>query len=92
MIDSKVKQKKKLNTIQIDKLLRCLPYHQEMLANTVKRFEFSPLGTELKKKTDIAKRQNQGLDNPFKFYKKQVIKQQIKIMKNQNLKSIINQS
>ena len=41
-----------------------------MLANTVKRFEFSPLGTELKKKTDIAKRPNQGLDNPFKFDKK----------------------
>ena len=41
-----------------------------MLANTVKRFEFSPLGTELKKKTDIAKKQYQGLGNAFKFDKK----------------------
>ena len=31
-------------------------------AATIKRFEYSPLGSELKKQTDIAKKQYQGLE------------------------------
>ena len=34
-------------------------------ATTMKRFEYYLLGTELKAKTDIAKKQYQGLDNAF---------------------------
>ena len=38
---------------------------------TVKRFEYSLLGYQLKKQIDIAKTQYQGLDNAFKFNKKE---------------------
>ena len=34
-------------------------------AATLKRFEYSPLGKELKAQTDIAKKQYQGLDKAF---------------------------
>ena len=34
-------------------------------AATMKRFEYSPLGKELKAQTDIAKKQYQGLDKAF---------------------------
>ena len=35
----------------------------------MKRFEYSPLGKELKVQTDIAKRQYQKLDNTYRFDK-----------------------
>ena len=34
-------------------------------AATIKRFEYSPLGIELKKQTDIAKERYQGLDEVY---------------------------
>ena len=34
-------------------------------AATMKTFKYSPLGTELKAQTDIAKKQYQGLDKAF---------------------------
>ena len=37
----------------------------------MKRFEYWPLGNELKKQTDIAKRHNQGLDKIYEFDKKE---------------------
>ena len=53
-------------------------------------FEYLSFGTKLnRKQTEIAKQQYQGLDNTFKFEKK-LMKQQIKIIKNQHLKSEIN--
>ena len=36
---------------------------------TMKRFEYSPLGKELKAQTDIAKKQYQQLDDTYKFDK-----------------------
>ena len=38
-------------------------------ATTMKRFEYSPLSVELKKQTDIAKMQYQGMDHFFSFNK-----------------------
>ena len=38
-------------------------------AATMKRFEYSPLGKELKVQTDIAKKQYQKFDNTYKFDK-----------------------
>ena len=38
-------------------------------ATTKKRFEYSPLSVELKKQTDIAKMQYQGMDHFFSFNK-----------------------
>ena len=64
--------------IQVDKMLRFLLYHQEMLVNmkdllekavTIKRLEYSPLGKELKAQTDIAKKQYQRLDDTHEFGK-----------------------
>ena len=40
-------------------------------AATIKRFEYSSLASELKKQTDIAKKQCQGLNNVQKFDKKE---------------------
>ena len=40
-------------------------------AATMKRFEYWPLGSELKKQTDIAKKHNQGLDKIYEFDKKE---------------------
>ena len=40
-------------------------------AATMKRFEYWPWGSELKKQTDIAKRHNQGLDKIYEFDKKE---------------------
>ena len=51
-------------------------------AATIKRFEYLPLGKELKAQTDIAKKQYQKLDKIYEFDEK----------KNQQLKSIINQT
>ena len=51
-------------------------------AATFKRFEYLPLGKELKAQTDIAKKQYQILDKIYEFDEK----------KNQQLKSIINQT
>ena len=36
---------------------------------TIRRFEYFPLGNELKEQTDIAKKQYQKLDDTFKFDK-----------------------
>ena len=38
-------------------------------AATIKRFEYSPLGSELEKQTDLAKKQYQGLDKVCEFDK-----------------------
>ena len=38
-------------------------------ATTIKRFEYSPLGKELKAQTDIAKKQYQKLDDTYRFDK-----------------------
>ena len=40
------------------------------IAASIKRFEYSLLGIELKAQTDIAKKQYQKPDNTSKFYKK----------------------
>ena len=40
-------------------------------AAIIKRFEYSPLSSELKKQTDIAEKQNQGLDKIYEFIKKE---------------------
>lgn len=40
-------------------------------ALTIKRFEYSLLGIELKKQTDIAKERYQGLDKVYEFEKKE---------------------
>ena len=42
-------------------------------AATMKRFEYSPLGKELKAQTDIAKKQYQKLDIYYKFGKESII-------------------
>ena len=52
--------------------------------STIKRFEYLPLGKEIKAQTDIAKKQYQKLDITFEFDNK--LKK-----KNQHLKIIINQ-
>ena len=43
-------------------------------AATIKRFEYSPLGKELKAKIDIAKKQYQKLDDIYELY--QIIKKE----------------
>ena len=48
----------------------------------MKKFEYSPLGIELKKQTDIAKHQYQGLGKVYEFDGKT-----IKYDKNQQLKT-----
>ena len=40
-------------------------------AVTIKRFEYSPLGKELKKQSDITGKQNQGLSRDYEFEKKE---------------------
>ena len=49
-------------------------------AATVKRFEYSPLGKELKAKTDIAKKQYQKSDDTYHFDK--VIKKEKPALEN----------
>ena len=39
-------------------------------AVAIKKFEYLPLGSELKKQTDIAKKQYQGSQKVYEFYKK----------------------
>ena len=53
-------------------------------ATTMKRFEYHPLGKELKVKTDIAEEQYQTSDNTFDFDK--IIEKE-----KQHLKTIVNQ-
>ena len=43
-------------------------------AATIKRFEHSPLGSELKKQTDSAKKQYQALDKVYEFDKENDLK------------------
>ena len=59
-------------------------------ASTVKRFEYSSLGSELEMQTNTAKTQYQELDKVYEFDKKESDKI-IKMTKNQHLKNIINQ-
>ena len=70
--------------IQIDKLLRFRLYHQEILvtmnfftrkriakkAETIKKFEYSPIGSELKRQTDSVKKKCQVLHKVYEFDKK----------------------
>ena len=49
-------------------------------AATMKRFEYSLLGKELKAKTDITKKQYQKLDDTFEFHK--IIKKEKLILEN----------
>ena len=71
--------------IQIDKLLRFRLYHQEILvtiiffftrkriakkAATIKKFEYLPIGSELKRQTDSAKKKYQVLHKVYEFDKK----------------------
>ena len=53
---------------------------------TIKRFEYSPLGSGLKKQTDIAKKNVKDTKRCMNL-----VKQEIKVIENQHLKSIINQ-
>ena len=57
-------------------------------AVAIKRLEYSLLGSKLKKKTDIAKSQYQGLGKVYEFDKREDGE---RISKKQRLKSIINQ-
>ena len=59
-------------------------------AATMKRFEYSPLGKELKVQTGIAKKQYQKLDNSFGFDK--IIKKEKPTFKNYNKSNLINDS
>ena len=43
-------------------------------AGTIKRFEYSALGSELKKQTNVAINQHQGLEKVYEFNKKSVDK------------------
>ena len=63
-------------------------------AATIKRFEYSPLDSELKKQTDVARKQYQRLDKVYKFYKNQkdeTINKEEKDDQNPILKNIKNQ-
>ena len=53
----------------------------------MKRFEYSPLGKELKAQTNIAKKQYQKLDNNFEFDK--IIKKEKPTFKNYNKSNLI---
>ena len=53
----------------------------------MKRFEYSPLGKELKAQTDIAKKQYQQLDDTFEFDK--IIKKEERIFENCNKSNLI---
>ena len=63
-------------------------------AATIKRFEYSPLHSELKKQTDVARKQYQRLDKVYKFDKNEkdeTINKEEKDGKNPILKNIKNQ-
>ena len=84
MLVKKLKQliskwsKTKRNTIWTDKLLSLFLTGEGLLtetellekAATVKRFEYSPLDSELKKQTEIAKKECPVLDKVYEFCKK----------------------
>ena len=53
----------------------------------MKRFEYSPLGKELKAQTDIVRKQYQNLHDTYKFDK--VIKKEELIFKNYNKSNLI---
>ena len=52
-------------------------------AATIKRFEYSLLGKELKAKIDIAEKQHQIINNTFKFARKKKKSQHLQIIINQ---------
>ena len=56
-------------------------------AATIKRFEYSPLGKELKAQTDIAKKKYQKLDKTFEFHK--IIKKGKPALKKHNGSNLI---
>ena len=56
-------------------------------AATMKTFEYSPLGKELKTQTDISKKQYQKLDNFFEFDK--IIKKEEPMFKNYSKSNLI---
>ena len=56
-------------------------------AAALKRFEYSPLGKELKAQTDIAKKQYQKLDDNFEFDK--IIKKEKMALENYNKSNLI---
>ena len=56
-------------------------------AAALKRFEYSPLGKELKAQTDIAKKHYQKLDNTFEFDK--TIKKEKPTLKKYNRSNLI---
>ena len=63
-------------------------------AATIKRFEYSPLRSELKKQIDVARKQYQRLDKVYKFDKNEkdeTINKEEKDGKNPILKNIKNQ-
>ena len=63
-------------------------------AATIKRFEYSPLRSELKKQIDVARKQYQRLDKVYKFDKNEkdeTINKEEKGDKNPILKNIKNQ-
>ena len=63
-------------------------------AATIKRFEYSPLRSELKKQIDVARKQYQRLDKVYKFDKNEkdeTINKEEKDVKNLILKNIKNQ-
>ena len=63
-------------------------------AATIKRFEYSPLPSELKKQIDVARKQYQRLDKVYKFDKNEkdeTINKEEKGDKNPILKNIKNQ-
>ena len=60
-------------------------------ALTIKRFEYSLLGIELKKQTDIAKERYQGLDKVYEFDNKEDREKTYPTVKNEQLKGVINE-
>ena len=42
-------------------------------AATIKRFKYSPLGSDLEKRTDIVGKEYQGLDKIYEFDKKDLL-------------------
>ena len=60
-------------------------------AAAIKRFEYSALGSELKKQSGIAKKQYQGLDKIHKFHKKESVHKKLTIKK-YNKSDLINHS
>ena len=62
---------------------------KDLLENVaaLKRFEYSPLGKELKAKTDIAKKEYETLDDTFEF--DEILKKEDPTFKNYNKSNVI---